>query len=706
LVALSPMSALGRAGASTNALVLQPTEYIGASLGERTVRIGGDWSYPPLEYLDEAGRPTGFNVDLIQGIANKVGLPIEISLSSWTAARSGLESGSLDMLMGMYKSPDREAVVDFSVPFIISAYNVFAVKGSGIDGVEDLKGKRIAVQNGDLGHEFVVANDLGTVVVVDEWVDLFHTLISGYADCVVSSKLQAWRAIKDREYASIEETGPPLFRAEYCMAVRKGDTELLAVLNEGLSIMRSTGEYDDLYRQWFGDLDGTNRNDQLGIIAAIIAAALVAVAVAMAWTITTRKTVREKTVELSAEIRNRAAIQARLQEALTATDAARAESERAVLEKSAFVAWVSHELRTPLQGILGAAELLGRTSLDEEQTKTLAMAESSAQQLYRLLSDLLDVMGAEKGTLSIEPSEFSYREFADWMESVLRPSAEERGLAFRFAAGGDDRLVFADKNRIAQVVMNLCANAVKYTSHGEVVLALSLGDDGLYISVKDTGPGIPDQSRDHIFEPYYRAEGYGRNTVGGLGLGLSIVKSIVDALHGSIHFETNPSIGTHFEVSLPLAAAPPAEGPAEAAPIVTEVAAPPERKGGRAIVAEDEAINRLYLKRILEAASYEVSTAATGEAALNAAVSGDWDFILMDVSMPQMDGLEATRRIREMEAEGGRARVPIIALTAHAYAEDKEACAKAGMDGFLSKPFTETALWAEVRRTIVAMRSR
>ncbi len=704
--ASSQSGALGRASVLPPAPVLRPTEPVDAPIGDRLVRVGGDWGYPPFEYLDEAGRPAGFNVDLIKAIAEKLGLSTEITLSTWTTARSDLGNGSLDMLMGMYRSPGRAALVDFTIPSIVSTYGVFALKGSGIESVADLKGKRIAVQDGDLGHEYVVANGLGVVVVVDEWVDLFHTLMAGGADCVVSSKLQAWQAINDKRYAAIEEAGPPLFRAEYCMAVRKGDAELLALLNSGLSILRSTGEYDELYGRWFGGLDGTEKREHLGVIAAIASGALVLIAAALVWTVTTRKTVRDKTAALSAELRNRAEIQARLQEAIKAADAARVESERAEKEKSAFIAWVSHELRTPLQGILGAAELLGRTRLDDEQARTLSMAESSAQQLYRLLSDLLDVMGAEKGNLSVAPSEFSYGEFADWMESVLRPSAEERGLAFRFSASGEDRLLYADKNRIAQVVMNLCANAVKYTAHGEVALALALSEDGLYISVKDTGPGIADEARGRIFQPYYRAEGYGKATTSGLGLGLSIVKSVVDALGGSIRYETHPSIGTHFEVSLPVAAASSAGTAQKATPPSPEAAAPPERRGGKAIVAEDEAINRLYLKRILEAASYEVSPAATGEAALAAAVSGEgWDFILMDVSMPRMDGLEATRRIREAEAAGVRARVPIIALTAHAYAEDKAACATAGMDGFLSKPFTESALWAEVRRTIAAVRA-
>ncbi|MBU0929107.1 MAG: transporter substrate-binding domain-containing protein [Spirochaetes bacterium] len=681
-----------------------------APRGGRVVAIGGDWGYPPYEYLDEAAKPRGFNIDLVTKIAEVEGFSVVLSLSSWSEARARLDRGDVDMLAGMYRSPEREAVADFTSPHFSTVYRIFAPKGTSIASVEDLKGLRVAAQKDDMGYEFLIANDVSPSIVVEDWKDLFYTIKSGAADCVVSSALQGWRATRDRSFARIEAVGPPLFVAEYCMAVREGDAELLAMLNEGLSILKTSGEYDAIYRRWFGDFGETGSDRPLGLVAALLAIALTLSAAAAIWTVTARSMVRKKTSELSDELENRAETQARLQEALLGADAARQEAQRAAQEKTAFVAWVSHELRTPLHGILGATELLGRTGLDEEQAKTLSMARSSAEQLFRILSDLLDAVGSNKGSLSFERVEFSFEDFASWLESVLRPAAEERGLAFRFQANGSSRRILADKNRIAQVIMNLSMNAIKYTDRGEVELALALHEDSLYISVKDTGPGIPDEAKDKIFQPYYRVDRKQSSSAGGLGLGLAIVKSIVDALGGSIRYETHPSLGTHFEVSLPLSFAAP-EGEAvsgartaasgrEAEPAPAEPGPP---SGTRAIVAEDEAINRLYLKRVLESAGYEVMQAIDGEAALEAASSGEWGFILMDVSMPRMDGLEATRRIRAIEGERRSGRVPIIALTAHAYAEDRQACTEAGMDGFLSKPFTESALWAEVRSVTASL---
>jgi CheY-like chemotaxis protein/anti-sigma regulatory factor (Ser/Thr protein kinase) len=450
-----------------------------------------------------------------------------------------------------------------------------------------------------------------------------------------------------------------------------------------------------------------------------------------------RSRLRVKARQLESETKRRTEVQSQLNTNLAESEKIKTEAKRAAGKESAFVAYINQELRTPLQGILGATELLEKTTLDEGQARTLSMIRSSAMHLNRIVSDLLDAIGGESGSLRIEPVEFSYGEFSTWVESSLRPYAEERGLAFRFMTEGDERRLMADRNRLTQVIVNLASNAIKYTDRGEVEVILRLDGKNLRVSVKDTGPGIPEDARKKLFHPYYKSRLEGMNVSGGLGLGLSIVKSIVDAMHGQVSYETHPGMGTHFEVMLPIkstplvyaghgaplhdagthgtaaSGVPSIEQPAavEAAkdkPAASETkgntAAKPQRKQagspGRAIIAEDEAINRIYLKRVLEHSGYEVTQAADGEAALAAATTGEWDFILMDVSMPRMDGLEATRRIRAFHAQHQARHMPIIALTAHAYAEDRSACAGAGMDGFLSKPFTEAALWVEVKRAV------
>ncbi|HPG85719.1 MAG TPA: transporter substrate-binding domain-containing protein [Spirochaetales bacterium] len=670
----------------------------GRSQPRRVVEAGGDWAYAPFEYIDEAGYPAGFNVDVMRAIGDAVGIGFDIRLSSWAEARERIERGDIDLLMGMYKSPERAEAVDFSSPHFYNVYGLFARKGSSVESLDDLVGHRVAVQDGDRGHDYAVESGLGSnLVALRDWRDVFGAILRGEADYAIASALQGSIAVKQPEFRSIEMVGPPLFSAEYCVAVRKGDEELLALIDEGLARIRSSGEYDTIYMRWFGHDLGPGGNPRLGIVAAVATAALTVIAAALIWALSLRRLLTERTAELSAEQRRSREAGSKLQAALAEADEAARKAESAAEGRSAFIAWISQELRTPLQGILGAIDLLGRTRLDASQSKSLAMARSSSEQLNAVLTNILDAMGAERRTLRIEPAEFRYLEFASWLESELRPRAEDQGLGFRFSARGQDRLVNADRRRISQVIMNLCANAIGYTDRGEVELSMALGDEALYVSVKDTGPGLTEEARKHLFQPFYDASRIRKGA--GIGLGLAQVKAIVDAMDGSIRYETSPSIGTRFEVSLPIQSVADdgaTEGEAGRESVTAE--APALTSGGRVIVAEDEAINRLYLKRLLETSGYTVSPAGNGLDALEAAGSGSWDFILMDVSMPRMDGLEATRRIRAMEADRGLTRTPIIALTAHAYAEDRQACVAAGMDGFLSKPFAEPALWDEVRR--------
>lgn len=695
---------------------------IGQGQARRVVEAGGDWAYAPFEFIDEAGHPAGFNVDVMRAIGYAAGVGVDIRLSSWAEARSRIERGEIDLLLGMYKSPERAKLVDFSSPHFYNVYGLYARESADIKGLDDLRGRRVAVQDGDRGHDYALENGLGSkIVVLRDWRDVFGAILRDEADCAIASALQGAIAVKQPEFKSIEMVGPPLFSAEYCVAVRKGDSELLALIDEGLERIRESGEYDDIYMRWFGDDMSSGGSARLGVAAAIATTALTIIAAALIWAFSTRRLLAERTAELSVEQRRAREAGSRLQAALAEAGEAARKAESAAESRSAFIAWVSQELRTPLQGILGAIDLMARTDLDDGQAKSLAMARSSSEQLNAVLTNILDAMGAEKGTLRIEPAAFRYLEFASWLESELRPRAEEQGLAFRFSARGQDQVIDADRRRVAQVIMNLCSNAIGYTKRGEVELALSLSDEGLYVSVKDTGPGLTEEARQHLYQPFYDASRSREGASPGIGLGLALAKAIVDAMGGSIRYETNPNIGTHFEVSLPVrTAVDDAAGDATAAAEAGDGAsgggaaddgadspAPTLPAGGHVVVAEDEAINRLYLKRLLEASGYQVSPAGNGLDALEAAESGALDFILMDVSMPRMDGLEATRRIRAMEAERGRDRTPIIALTAHAYAEDREACVAAGMDGFLSKPFAEAALWDEVRRvsaTVAPMR--
>ncbi len=424
-----------------------------AGAEEKIIRVGGDHAYPPFAFLDETGQPAGFTIELALAVARTMGFAVQVELSSWSEARIRLDYGIVDLLPGMYKSPSRQATIDFSRPFLKTDYSLYARRGSGIKGLEDIRSLRIAIQDGDLGQDFLIAEGLASnLIILRDRLELFQALIDGKADCALFSATAGWLGIDEAAFSSVEAIPNPLFSAEYCMAVRKGNTSLLASIDEGLSILKANGEYDRLYEHWFGESEEPHANAATGMIAALAAVLITLSAVALTRLKTRPQPAQRSPDELSAAAKRRAELDAQLQDALS----------------------------------------------------------------------------------------------------------------------------------------------------------------------------IPE---------------------------------------------------------------PPIEAEAVMQPLKASV-----------VVAEDEAINRMYLKRILEKAGYEVRAAADGQAALEAASEKSWDFILMDVSMPRMDGLEATRRIRTLEAERNSPRIPIIALTAHAYAEDREACAQAGMDGFLPKPFTEPALWAEVSR--------
>lgn len=723
------MASMLSANASLKAPTIRPLYLILAFLAScvagvwadgRQVLIGGDADRPPFSYLDERGAPKGFAVDLLGKAAELVGFSLEWRLEPESQAEADFDAGSLDALISEGLRWGREPNVDYTVPYIALSYGLFGAPGSDLRDQDELIGKMVAARRGDPGSVIIESGGKGlSLKTFDSLPAALKAVETGHADFAIAGYLEASLAIRDMRKGSIVPVGPAMYQIEHRVAAKRG-SDIAARLDDGLTIAKATGAYEEIYRRWFGAIAAEPAGGALiGSLSAVTAASAAIAISCLVWALALRSRLAAKSSAFAAEAALRSESQTKLNELLAASEASKEEAKRSSGEESAFVAYINQELRTPLQGILGATELLEKTELDESQTRTLSMARSSAKRLSRILSDLLDAMGGEAGSLRMELSEFSYAEFASWIESSLRPYAEERGLTFRFASEGDERVIRTDRNRLAQVIVNLGSNAIKYTELGEVEIVLSLDDHALKASVNDTGPGIPDAAKASMFHPYRKGGQGGSSVSGSLGLGLSIVKSIVDAMGGTVSYQTQQGLGTRFSVTLPITSRLARKPSAGGAPTTERYPGPSRNVGaaressklagaikpGRAIIAEDEAINRIYLKRVLESAGWEVVQAVDGQAALEAAEEGPWDFVLMDVSMPRMDGLEATRRIRASESGKGSARVPIIALTAHAYAEDRLACADAGMDGFLSKPFTEAALWAEVRRAVVAVSS-
>ena len=380
--------------------------------------------------------------------------------------------------------------------------------------------------------------------------------------------------------------------------------------------------------------------------------------------------------------------------------AAKEAAESASEAKTQFLATISHEMRTPLNVILGTTEMALETASNPEQDRYLSRINENAEALLGLISDLLDVSKIEAGQIEWERVRYQLR---GRLQKALAPIAERatrKGLAFQMSI--DEQLpesVMGDPTRLRQIVTNLAENALKFTDSGFVrVEAMGVRPGpggsgvGLALRVADSGAGIPEAALPHVFDRFFQGDSSTTRRKGGAGLGLSIVKSLVDAMGGTIGVVSVPGAGAEFSVLLPLEPALDAAQLAAAAVSVAGATPASPEESVSVLVAEDNDDNYVIVERHLTNRGYRVERAVNGLVAVESAERKAYDLILMDVEMPEMDGFRATRLIRAAELRDGRRPVPILALTAHAVKGYREKCLESGCTGYLAKPVRKQAL--------------
>jgi signal transduction histidine kinase/CheY-like chemotaxis protein len=654
----------------------------------RVWKVGSDNTLPyhALE-IDDGGqlKPTGIAGELIAEAARRVGIRLE-----WSVQRVGaLAAGDVDLWPANSVAASRDTV-RVTRPFLRHSLVLLSLESSAEHRTGNGVFPRIVMRASRLSEplrDFFPGSEL---MVRPEREAALLAVCAGEADALLmeSRPLQALllnrppgclghklsvsgTAIPPQElgFGSTPQAEPvaKLLRREVDAMIAEG--ELGMRLKDWTYF--SSGEMELIYRE-----AAANEANQLSLVLIVL---LLVLSMALSW--------------LFLQAR-------RAQQAAIAANQA----------KTQFLANISHEIRTPLNGILGLSEVLSRSSLDDKQRDLLGNLKTSGGNLLAIVNDVLDLAQVARGQFNLKPRPIDVAALLADAAVPFLLAARDKHLEFGITGlDGLPRGIHADPVRLRQIFMNLVGNAIKFTDSGAVRVRVSASDCvvgtevgcQLEIVVSDTGIGMTPEARDCLFEKFFQADSSISRRFGGTGLGLSIVKEIVDAMDGLITVQSAPGVGSTFRVWL-------------RAPLVGLPADPPQvvadnqglAVGTRVLVAEDNRINTVVVGSLLEKAGCTVHYATDGQQAVTCWSEGDFDLVLMDCQMPNMDGYQATAEIRRREA--GVRRTPIIAVTASAMSGDRDRCLDAGMDDFLSKPIDPEDLdrvirfWAErsPRRTI------
>ncbi|WP_246044770.1 transporter substrate-binding domain-containing protein [Geomonas ferrireducens] len=538
------------------------------------VVVGGDRSYPPYEFLDREDKPSGYNVELTRAVARVMGLKVEIRLGAWSERRKDLLNGDVDILEGMSFSDERAQSIDFSPPHTIVHHSIFARKGGNRHlTLADLRGKEVLVLNDGIMQEFLAAKKVGAKIVpVPTHADVLRALASGKHDYAVMAKLPGLYLIRELGLANLEAVGDPVSAQQYCFAVKKGNAALLARFNEGLAILKKTGEYQRIYNKWLGVLEppGLTWSEVFKYGAIVVLPLILLVGGTVLWSRTLQREVAARTAELTREVEERRHAEEELrnrQQQLVQAD------KMAAL--GILVSGVAHEINNPnglillnlpvmMEAFRDAEPILEEhferhgdfefgglpySRMREVLPKLMGQMQDGSRRVKLIVEDLKDFARQQ------EPGKSAELDLNETVQAALRLLAnliEKSTDNFTVSLGEGIPKLQGSAQRIEQVVVNLLVNACQALPAPERGIELATWFDGaensVILEVRDQGTGIAPEHLQHLTDPFFTT----KRESGGTGLGLSVSSGIAKEHGGGLTFTSEQGAGTTARLTLPV----------------------------------------------------------------------------------------------------------------------------------------------------------
>lgn len=653
---------------------------------EEIIRVGVH-NFPPLVFMNENEEPDGLFVDILEYIADKEEWGLEYISDSWNGSIERLLNNEIDLLPGIAFCSERDISMDFTQEFLFSdLHQVFVKPGSNIHTLSDLEGKTVSVLEGSIYSEELnnILTQFGIsakFLEVEEYTDISNSIQNGLSDAGIITHI--YGTILENSF-EVESSDIIFNPGKIRFAVRQNKNQhLLQTLDEYIRKIKydKKSVYYTSYDKWMHFSQGTKEIPKfiMNVIYGVVLLSLIF----FMFTILLRYQVRLKTQDLREN-------ELKLLKSEQKLRLEKEEVEKANRVKANFLTNVSHELRTPLNGAIGMIELLRGLEQTDENSYYLDLAAQSVDRLFSIVKDLLDFVQINSGKLGLIVESFDFDKMIGYAIGLFKIQLKKKDLSIVSLNQGNNKIFVGDRTRIAQIIISLLSNAVKFSKKGTISISYSIDPD-LKISISDEGIGIAEEDIDDIFNTLEQLEDPYTKQYDGLGLGLAIVKNLISLMEGELTVKSELGSGAIFNFTIP------------ASKQISLYLENKEENNKKSVgieenftilIAEDEEINRVYIREILKKYKYKVIEANNGKEALELNRIKNPDLILMDIGMPVLSGLDAAKELRKIEAFN---KIPILALTAYTGKDDIAKFLSAGFNKVLAKPITESKLIENIK---------